>query len=174
MTQPGRSRWMLWTLAAFVAVGGCSSDNSGSPTTAAPTTARSSSTTALPTTTAMSTPPTSVTTLATTTTQSVESQVTAAYLARQDAYVACVRAPASCDSAALTASQGPARAILTKTVSDLVGGHLHMGPEDPGYVVVEDIHVDPGGQRAVLKVCVGYRRVVRTSCPARWPGCDCQ
>jgi hypothetical protein len=28
-----------------------------------------------------------------------------------------------------------------------------MGPEDPGYVVVEDVQVDPGGQRAVLKVC---------------------
>jgi hypothetical protein len=153
MSQPGRDRWMLWTLAALFAVGGCSGDNSASPTTAAPTTAGSSSTTAPPTTTTTSAPPTSATTLATTTTQSVESQVTGAYLARQDAYVACVRAPASCDPAALTASQGPARADLTKTVADLKAGGLHLGPDDPGYVVVEAVQVDPGGQRAVLTVC---------------------
>jgi hypothetical protein len=162
---------MLWTLAVLFAVGGCSSDNSGSPTTTASSTAASSSTTAPPTATTTSAPPTSATTPATTTAQPVESQVTAAYLARQDAYVACVRAPASCDPTALTAAQGPARADLTKTVADLKAGGLHLGPDDPGYVVVEGVQVDPGGQRAVLMVC-GWDTGVLYGPPAQPGGPD--
>jgi hypothetical protein len=38
-------------------------------------------------------------------------------------------------------------------VSDLRAGKLHLGPEDPGYVVVEDVQIDADGRRAVLKVC---------------------
>jgi hypothetical protein len=85
--------------------------------------------------------------------------------------VRCVRSPDRCDPAALTASQGPARSILTKTVSDLRAGQLHMGPEDPGYVVVEQVQVDPGGKRAVLKVC-GWDTGVLYGPPARPGGPD--
>jgi hypothetical protein len=80
--------------------------------------------------------------------------VTAAYLGGQDAYVACVRVPTACDPAALTAAQGPARAALEKTVADLKAGGLHLGPDDPGYAVVEKVQVDPSGNRAVLNVCI--------------------
>jgi hypothetical protein len=52
-----------------------------------------------------------------------------------------LRAPSKCDPSALTASVGPARAALAKTVSDLVSGGLFVGSEDAGYVVVESVAV---------------------------------
>lgn len=61
------------------------------------------------------------------------------FLALYDAYWSCLRSPKDCDPASLTASVGPARAALTKTVTDLVTGDLFAGAEDPGYVVIRSI-----------------------------------
>lgn len=78
--------------------------------------------------------------------------MTAAYLELYDAYWACLRAPELCDPIQLTASVGPARAALTKTVTDLVAGGLFVGDDDPGYVVVESVAiVDPA--TAVVSSC---------------------
>lgn len=51
---------------------------------------------------------------------------------------ACVCRPVAIRRA-LTASVGPAREALTKTVADLISGGLFVGDEDPGYQVVESI-----------------------------------
>ena len=82
--------------------------------------------------------PTTTTTLATTT-GTPEAQVEDDYSQQYDEYWVCLRSPATCDPSALTASVGPARAALTKTVADLVGGGLFVGDEDTGYQVVESI-----------------------------------
>jgi len=82
----------------------------------------------------------------------VEDAVTAAYLELYDAYWACLRAPELCDPTQLTASVGPARAALTKTVTDLVTAGLFVGDDDQGYVVVESVAiVDPA--TAVVSSC---------------------
>ena len=95
---------------------------------------------------------TSSTVLATTTTIATEAQVKADYLTLYDAYWTCLRTPQSCDPAALTASVGPARAALTKTVDDLVNGGLFAGADDPGYVVVESVELS-GPTTAVVSSC---------------------
>jgi hypothetical protein len=95
---------------------------------------------------------TSSTALATSTTIDTEAQVKAGYLTLYDAYWTCLRTPQSCDPAALTASVGPARAALTKTVNDLVAGGLFAGPDDPGYVVVESVKLS-GPTTAVVSSC---------------------
>ena len=90
--------------------------------------------------------------LATSTTVAVEGQVKADYLLLYDAYWTCLRTPKSCDPVALTASVGPARAALTKTVGDLVTGGLFAGAEDSGYVVVEAVKLS-GPTTAVVSSC---------------------
>ena len=76
----------------------------------------------------------------------------AAYLRLYDAYWTCLRSPKTCDPTALTASTGPARAALTKTVQDLVSGGLFAGAEDVGYVVVEGVKVT-GPSSVVVSSC---------------------
>lgn len=93
------------------------------------------------------------TTLAPTTTAvPVDAQVKADFLALYDAYWTCLRSPKDCDPTKLTASVGPARAALTKTVNDLVTGGLFAGTEDPGYVVVQSIIV-AGPTTATVTYC---------------------
>ena len=74
-----------------------------------------------------------------TTAASPEAQVEADYRQQYDEYWVCLRSPKTCDPSSLTASTGPARAALTKTVADLISGELFAGAEDPGYVVVESV-----------------------------------
>ena len=69
-----------------------------------------------------------------------------------DAYWSCLRSPKDCDPKTLTASVGPARAALTKTVNDLVTGGLFAGTEDPGYVVVQSVAVT-GPATATVTYC---------------------
>jgi hypothetical protein len=78
--------------------------------------------------------------------------VKADFLALYDAYRRCLRSPNDCDPRTLTASVGPARAALTKTVKDLVTGGLYAGSEDPGYVVVESVTVT-GPTTATVAYC---------------------
>ena len=77
----------------------------------------------------------------TTTAAPPEAQVEADYRQLYEQYWICLRSPATCDPSVLTASVGPARAALTKTVAGLVAGELFAGAEDPGYVVVESVAV---------------------------------
>lgn len=142
--------------AGFIfALGACSdgSDESVDSTTAEETTTTSSTSVPASSSTAAATSTTSSTTTAVPpNTAPVEDQVTSAYLELYDAYWDCVRAPALCDPTQLTASVGPARAALTKTVNDLVTGGFFVGDEDPGYVVVESVViVDPA--TAVVSSC---------------------
>lgn len=158
-----RRAWKAAASAAtmIAALGACSSsgDSSTSTTasssvstapTVAPTTSTTSTTsTSAPATTAAST----TTTLAPTTTAvPVEARVKADFLALYDAYWSCLRSPKDCDPTKLTASVGPARAALTKTVNDLVTGGLFAGTEDPGYVVVQSITV-AGPTTATVTYC---------------------
>ena len=81
-----------------------------------------------------------------------DAQVEADYRQLYEQYWICLRSPAVCDPAELTASVGPARAALTKTLADLVAGDLFAGEEDPGYLVVESVDVmDPA--TAVVASC---------------------
>ena len=142
-----KSAWgmMISMVAALVGLAACS-DSDGSASTSLDTDATSIATavsTSTPTsTTSAVTTPTTGTSAATTappatSTIPAEAQVKDDYLRLYDAYWVCLRSPASCDPSTLTASIGPARAALTKTVNDLVAGGLFVGPDDPGYVVVE-------------------------------------
>lgn len=158
-----RRAWKAAASAAtmIAALGACSnSGDSSTSTTAsssvstAPTVAPTTSTTS---TTSTSTPATTsastTTTLAPTTTAvPVDAQVKADFLALYDAYWTCLRSPKDCDPTKLTASVGPARAALTKTVNDLVTGGLFAGTEDPGYVVVQSIIV-AGPTTATVTYC---------------------
>ena len=158
-----RRAWKAAASAAtmIAALGACSnSGDSSTSTTAsssvstAPTVAPTTSTTS---TTSTSTPATTsastTTTLAPTTTAvPVDAQVKADFLALYDAYWTCLRSPKDCDPTKLTASVGPARAALTKTVNDLVTGGLFAGSEDPGYVVVQSITV-AGATTATVTYC---------------------
>jgi hypothetical protein len=56
-----------------------------------------------------------------------------------------------CDPATLTASSGPARGALTKTVTDLIGADLFVGNDDPGYTTVEAVTVN--GSTAQVTSC---------------------
>ena len=146
-----RRAWKAAASAAsmIAALGACSNSGGSSTSTTAsssvstaptvaPTTSTSTTSTSSPATTAAST----TTTLApSTTAPPADAQVKADFLAVYDAYWACLRSPKDCDPTKLTASVGPARAALTKTVNDLVTGGLFAGTEDPGYVVVQTITV---------------------------------
>jgi hypothetical protein len=86
------------------------------------------------------TPTTTTTTMATSTTAAVrEALVEEDYRQLYAQYWVCLRSPAACDPSALTASVGPARAALMKTLGDMVAGELFAGDEDPGYLVVESV-----------------------------------
>ena len=138
-----RRAWKAAASAAtmLAALGACSSGGASISTT--------TTSTSTPTTTTEA----STSTLApTTTAASVDAQVKADFLTLYDAYWSCLRAPKSCDPTKLTASIGPARAALTKTVNDLVTGGLFAGPEDPGYVVVKSITV-AGPSTATVSYC---------------------
>jgi hypothetical protein len=150
-----------WAIAALVALTGCSGSSttvsesasvvtvgattSGVDPPTQPTTTTESIATVIPETT-------STASTASTTTVPVESQVSADYRTLYDAYWVCLRAPAACDPSALTASVGPARAALTKTVTDLVSGGLFVGSEDSGYVVVESVAI-VGSTSATVSSC---------------------
>jgi hypothetical protein len=149
--------WGSAVLAAglIAALGACSDSSDGSAdstsvedsvatsSTSVPATSSSLATTSSTSSTATTVPPTTV---------PVEDTVTVAYLELYDAYWACLRAPELCDPTQLTASIGPARAALTKTVTDLVTGGLFVGDDDQGYVVVESVAiVDPA--TAVVSSC---------------------
>lgn len=158
-----RRAWKAAASAAtmIAALGACSSSGDSStattasssvstaPTVAPTTSTTSTTSTSAPATTAAST----TTTLAPTTTAvPVEARVKADFLALYDAYWSCLRSPKDCDPTKLTASVGPARAALTKTVNDLVTGGLFAGTEDPGYVVVQSITV-AGPTTATVTYC---------------------
>ena len=165
-----RRAWKAAASAAtmLAALAGCSSGSDGasetssvlvtttvSPSTTAPVSSSSSSSTTAPTstsTTASSVAPTTTTTVATTTTVTAEEQVETDYRELYEQYWICLRSPAACDPSQLTASVGPARAALTKTLGDLVAGDLFAGDEDPGYLVIESVDVmDPA--TAVVASC---------------------
>ena len=144
----------LLSLAACVAA--CSSDaatrpavtavdSTASPSTSTTTVAQTSST-AAPTSVVTSTVAPSTSTLPS------DADVKAGYEAYYSAYWACLRAPKSCQAGAFTASTGPARAALTKTVSDLVAGDLLVGADDVGYMVVEKVTVTSPAS-AVVSSC---------------------
>src|SRR4051794_25646417 len=155
-----KSAWgaMMSTVAVLVSLAACSDsgDSASSSTVTIPssiTSPASSSTSTIPastaaalnTTTATSDPqvPTSV---------SPDVQVKDAYVGLYDAYWVCLRSPTTCEPTTLTASIGPARAALTKTVTDLVTGGLFVGPDDPGYVVVESVKLS-GPTTATVNSC---------------------
>ena len=142
---------MVAALGACSNSGGSSTSTSGSSSVStAPTVGSTTSTTS---TNAPATTDASTTTLAPTTAAvPVDAQVEADFLALYDAYWSCLRSPKDCDPTTLTASVGPARAALTKTVNDLVTGGLFAGPEDPGYVVVQSITI-AGPTAATVTYC---------------------
>ena len=154
-----RRAWNAAASAATMvaALGACSnsggswtSTNASSSVSTAPTVGSTTSTTS---TNAPATTDASATTLAPTTAAvPVDAQVEADFLALYDAYWSCLRSPKDCDPTTLTASVGPARAALTKTVNDLVTGGLFAGPEDPGYVVVQSITI-AGPTTATVTYC---------------------
>ena len=149
--------WGNAVLAAglIAALGACSDSSDGSADSTSVDEAVTTSSTSAPalSSTVVTTSSTSSTsTTVPPTTAPVEDAVTTAYLELYDAYWACLRAPELCDPTQLTASVGPARAALTKTVTDLVTGGLFVGDDDPGYVVVESVAVvDPA--TAVVSSC---------------------
>jgi hypothetical protein len=120
--------------------GSADPESSTSAVSTKPADASTTSESAATTTSAPSTTAVVATTVAPATTV-VAVAVAEDFLALYDAYWACLRTPNVCDPAAITASVGPARAALTKTVADLVSGGFFVGPEDPGHVVVESVDV---------------------------------
>jgi hypothetical protein len=149
MRTASRTAWPI--IAAIFTLAACNgSKSSATPTstipTAATTVAVSSTTVVAASTTATPTtaPTTTVTTVAvssTSTTLAPDDEVKGQYLKATEGYWACLRAPKVCDPVALTASTGPARVALTKTVTDLIAADLFVGNDDPGYVTVEAVKV---------------------------------
>ena len=107
------------------------------------TTSTISASTTVGTTTSLDPPTTTTTTtttMATSTTTGVpQALVEEDYRQLYKQYWVCLRSPAACDPSALTASVGPARAALMKTLGDMVSGELFAGDEDPGYLIVESV-----------------------------------
>jgi hypothetical protein len=145
------SRTALPIFAAIVTLAACGSSKSSAATTSttssaatsvavSSTTAVAANTTAIPTTTVA--PVTTVAVTSTSTTLAPDVEVKAQYLKFTESYWACLRAPKACDPATLTASTGPARVALTKTVTDLITADLFVGNDDPGYVTVEAVTVN--------------------------------
>jgi hypothetical protein len=79
--------------------------------------------------------------------------VKTAYTSYVAGYWVCLRAPDTCDASTLTATGSPARQNLTKTVSDLRNGKLHIGADDVGYTVIESVVINPISQRATVLTC---------------------
>ena len=71
----------------------------------------------------------------------VADQVRAAAQAFVPYYVACLRAPSTCDVTTFTAEGSDARTAFTKTIGDLDRGGFFVGDEDPGYVVIDSIEL---------------------------------
>jgi hypothetical protein len=149
MRTASRTAWPI--IAVIFTLAACNGSKSSAATTTAnattPTTAAASatttvaaSTTATPTKTTVA-PVTTVAVPSTSTTLAPDVEVKAQYLKLAESYWACLRAPKVCDPATLTASTGPARGALTKTVTDLVGADLFFGNDDPGYTTVEAVKV---------------------------------
>jgi cytoskeletal protein RodZ len=149
MRTASRTAWPI--IAAIFTLAACSSNKSSAGTTTtnatttptvavSSTTAVAASTTATPTKTTVA-PVTTIAVTSTTTTLAPDVEVKAQYLKFTESYRACLRAPKACDPATLTASIGPARGALTKTVTDLVGADLFVGNDDPGYTAVEAVTV---------------------------------
>ena len=140
---------MLAALAACSGGSGGASDPSSaivtstvSSSTTAPVASSSTTSSTSTTSTTVATTTSLAPTMTTTTTAAPpEAQVEANYRQLYEQYWICLRSPAACDPSVLTASVGPARAALTKTVAGLVAGELFAGAEDPGYVVVESVAV---------------------------------
>jgi hypothetical protein len=150
MRTASRTAWpivaAIFTLAACngsKSSAGTTTATSTTPTTSAisSTTTVAASTTATPTKTTVA-PVTTVAVTSTSTTLAPDIEVKTQYLKFTESYWACLRAPKACDPATLTASTGPARGALTKTVTDLVGADLFVGNDDPGYVTVEAVTVN--------------------------------
>ena len=150
MRTVSRTAWPI--IAAIVTLAACNGSktsaatttaNSTAPTTSgvSSTTAVSASTTATPTKTTLA-PVTTVVVTSTSTTLAPDVEAKAQYLKLSAGYWVCLRAPKACDPLALTASIGPARVALTKTVTDLVGADLFVGNDDPGYTTVEAVTVN--------------------------------
>ena len=149
MRTASRTAWPI--IAAIVTLAACSSSKSSAATTTATTAATSvavssttavaANTTAIPTKTTVA-PVTTIAATSTSTTLAPDVEVKAQYLKFSESYRDCLRAPKACDPATLTASTGPARGALTKTVTDLVGAELFVGNDDPGYVTVEAVKVN--------------------------------
>jgi hypothetical protein len=119
-------------------------------------TSTSTATTVAPSTTPASTSTTSASaTAASTTTSTVpaDQAVSTAYTSYVAGYWVCLRAPNACDASTLTAAGSSARQNLTKTVSDLRNGKLHIGADDVGYTVIESVVIDPVSQRATVVTC---------------------
>jgi hypothetical protein len=147
MRTASRTAWPI--VAAVFTLAACNGSKSSAGTTTAnstaatavaitSTTAVAASTTAGPVTTTVA-PVTTIAATSTSTTLAPDVAVRGQYLKLTEGYWACLRAPKVCDPATLTASTGPARAALTKTVTDLVGGDLFVGNDDPGYTAVEAV-----------------------------------
>jgi hypothetical protein len=150
MRTASRTAWPI--IAAIFTLAACNGSKSSAATTTAnatttPTAAVSSTTTVAASTTATPTqttvaPVTTVAVTSTSTTLAPDLEVKAQYLKFAESYRDCLRAPKACDPATLTASTGPARGALTKTVTDLVGAELFVGNDDPGYTTVEAVTVN--------------------------------
>ena len=154
VTERRNMRWLAALgLSAIVSCGGTHGavspstsgpDSTSAPSTVVPPTAtvtvRETSTTALATTSTTSST-TSTATAPTVAAGPTEPVLAASYLSFVEGYRVCLRAPTKCDPAVLTASAGPARASLTKTLADLVAGGFYMGDEDAGTVVVEAVKI---------------------------------
>jgi cytoskeletal protein RodZ len=159
MRTASRTAWPI--VAAIFTLAACNGSKSSAATTTAnatttptvavsSTTAVAASTTATPTQTTVA-PVTTVAVPSTSTTLAPDVEVKAQYLKLSESYWACLRAPKVCDPATLTASTGPARGALTKTVTDLIGADLFVGNDDPGYTTVEAVTVN--GSTAQVTSC---------------------
>jgi hypothetical protein len=81
----------------------------------------------------------------------VVAEVTAAALAYDDWYVECLRDPVNCDPS-VVAVEGSDLFVNLSTITDqLATAGFYVGPEDPGYVVIES--VEPLGDHVAVAVC---------------------
>ena len=145
------------TVAIAALLAGCTGDDdpNSAVTTAATgvdastTRPRASAPTSVSLTTTTSTSTTAAVT--TTTTVPIEQQVRAAMLGYYDFYWRCLRAPEQCDPAQVTVPDSDAFNALTNTKNDLVKGHLFVGSEDVGYMVITAI--EPKDDHTLVTTC---------------------
>jgi len=127
--------------------------STSSSTTTSTTVVVATTTTTTTSTTSPTTSPGTTTLTSIVVSHTVEDDVRSAYRASYDAYWACLRAPATCEPASVTAVQGPARASLSAAVNQLLKSSLHVGPDDVGYMVIEAVTVDAAARQADVKSC---------------------